>query len=646
MQVKMKKSKLILVVLVLLAFSVLASATEIIVLNDTEERLYSLDDVLLSGDLATNELSIRGRGEVILGKNVKVYLFGPSSDLLVEDIVVNDAPASISFDDQGYFFVAEKGVFKFNGKLKIRTIGQIRLFVPGPMNQLRFNIQHGYAIDGDRFGLYKNDVIIQRAEKVSMLVDGSFRYTYAERNEFLYQINFKAFGSTLGSYTLPLENNEVITSVSGAMKWEQKEDKLILDLEGADASVVIRGLFDSQSMRIPLEEDRHHVLIESDPEKKISITTTAQEIDLSESPLQPQYSNARAFLASKNDVFSVAVKKLDVLPSLAASVRSASNIVAITESGSVLGELTYSYANTGVDYLEVDVGGTPLYASTENSAVKLTKDEKLLLSFPKTTYGTLDLVYFTTRDGIKPVDLITIPTAKTDLPITTASTSIYLPKDYIVLETFGAPGGSELPPFKSAAFFAIIVGLLAFALKKDSRFAACYMLFAVGLVYFDVSLFLFLMAVTIILIIRKHLPQTPTLKWIIAGAGLLFAVGLIIAVGLGIIWQLGTFNMGGSSDVTMYADKAVLETASAPMFKGFERIGEGSGAITVPTRQGVLPVKLELPALGKTISVTNHLVTKENPVELKILVVAAWFKYLLYAVALIAGASAYKRYRK
>ena len=636
---------LISVILIIISLSPLNSAT-IIVINETKEQLYALEKVTISGDLESNSLAINGNGEVIIGDNVKIYLFGPASDILLKNVKVNGQDTSISFDDNGYFFVAEKGKFYFNGNLEIRTIGQIRLSVRGPMNELTFDLQHGYAIGGNRYGLYNSEVIIQRAEKVSMLIDGSFRYSYAEKNQFYYGIKFKAFGSSLGSYTLNLYNNEVVTSVTGVLKWEQKDDNLILDLESSEANVIITGLFNSFNLRIPLEENRHHVVIESDPEKKISIQTTADEIDISQSTIRPTYSNARAFLASNKDFFKIEVKQLNVLPSLAASVSSSTNKIAITPKGSILGEMIYSYKNTGVDYIEVDIGkeAKPLYASTERAPVKLTAEEKLLLSFPKTQYGTLDLVYFTTRSPIKPIDLINIPLAKTELPITTATTQIYISSDYFVLETFGADGGSELPTFKTVLLFIIVICIISYFLMKDTEFIFSYLIFGLGLFYFDVGLFLLMIAITLILIVKKHM-EGKSLKIILLG-GIVFIVIIlfIFAILFIFVWQLGIFNMGGTTMTTSVSKYADVERAQVPEFKSMETLGEGEGAITVPTRTGVYPVKLELPNLGKMITVKTHLVTKENQPELKVLVIATWFKYILYLVSLVFGISSYRIY--
>ncbi len=640
----MKKTVLFLLIFLFAVSS--TTAAEIIIINETEERIYTLDKVTLSGDLADDLLTIQGSGEVIQGENVKVYLFGPATDVLVTDLEVNGQETTVSFDDKGYFFMADEGLINLQGKLEIRTIGQIMLYVNGPINELNFDLEHGYAIEGDRFGVYNERIVLQRSEKVAMLVDGNFRYSYAERDRFQYMIKFKAFGRSLGRYTLDLPNNEIVSSVTGVMKWEQSGNRLLLDLESSEASVSVTGLFNSRDIRIPLREDKHHVLIESDPEKKTSISTGAREIDLSESPMSATYPNARAFIASRDDVIHITIKQLDLMPSLSASVSRATHRVAITEKGSIVGEMNYEYANTGVDYVEIDAPGTPLYASTARAAVKLTKDEKLLLSLPKTEHGNLDLVYFTTTRPLAPVALIEIPLAKTDLPITTSDTYIYLPEDYIVLDTLGAKGGSELPALDSTILFLIILFLLAAAVRYNKRFITGYIVFSAGLFYFNLGLFILLVALTLAAIARKHLPEGFNIKWVLAGAALLVAVFMFLLVPL-LVWQMGVFRMGSSGVDRMGGDYATVQEAAAPAaFKGLNVIGEDKeGAITVPTRTGVYPVKLELPRLGKTITVRNHLVTREKQLNIKVLLVAGWFKYLFYLISLIAGYMAYMEYR-
>ncbi|RLI93317.1 MAG: hypothetical protein DRO92_04550, partial [Candidatus Altiarchaeales archaeon] len=114
------------------------------------------------------------------------------------------------------------------------------------------------------------------------------------------------------------------------------------------------------------------------------------------------------------------------------------------------------------------------------------------------------------------------------------------------------------------------------------------------------------------------------------------------------IWQMGIFKVGegGVRTEIAYPPQVSEIPTTTPRFKGFQEIGEGEGAITVPIRKGVLPVKLELPRLGKTITVRNYLVTKEKQINLRVFIIAEWFKYIFYLISLLAGILAYKEYKK
>ncbi|HHQ45454.1 MAG TPA: hypothetical protein ENN13_04895 [Candidatus Altiarchaeales archaeon] len=621
-----------------------ATAERIIIINETQQHVFALSDMLVSGDLEANSLRISGSGEILSGKNVKVYLLGAPSDILIQNLNVNGRPASISFDEKGYFFVHESGLFDYSGELMVRTAGQVVVRIPGPLNQLRFELENGYPIGGDFYGMFNDQVIIQRTEKTSQLVSGAFQYAFAERDTFRYQIDYKAYGKSLGRAELSLRNGEEVLTVSGAKDYSVQGGKLILELTGSQANVVVTGTFSGKNLGIPLAEGSHHILIESDPERKISISTYAKELDLSESPIRPAYANGRVFLASPSDSLKVTVKTLEMFESLAASVKTAENRIAITSKGSMLGELYYRYANTGVDYIEIDAPGQPLYASTQSRPIKLTKEDNLLLSLPKSEYGNLDLIYFTTDSPLGLLSVIDVPVANTMLPITEMNTEIYLPADYFVVETLGAPGGSELPSLQSIVVFMLLVGGLGYMVREDKIFAASYIVFSAALMMFSTTLFLIAIIASIGLAVRRSVGKQ-SLKWMIAGAAGLIALSLVVIVFFGILASIGSYGTEYAQVRSDYADVDMYEE-SAPMLKSMAVIGDGAGAVSVPTREGVLPVKLELPYMGKSVSVTNYLVTRENPVSLTLILVSSKLKYLAYLIGFGALLLCKKQYQR
>ncbi len=632
--------KLILILFLLVALPCVSG--NIYIINDTQKDHYALEIMQLSGDLETNELKIRGSGEVISGSDVKVYLLGPGKDFLVRNVIVNGERAAVSFDDKGYYFIAQKGKFDFTGDLLIRTLGQIRLEIPGPLNEIQFDIKNGYTVEHDKYGLFEDSVIIQRREEVSKRADGEFHYMFDPyRNNFEYKINIEAFGSDIGRYELPLRNSEQIENVDGALRHHITGNNLVLELEGSSASVVVSGTFGNTNLRVPVDEGKHHVLVESDPEKKISVSTNAREIDLSESPIHRKYSNARAFIASSNERININVQDLDLLPSLSASIRSSKQSMAITRDGGVVGHTEYRYDNTGVDYIPIELPGTPLFASTSRGPVKLTKDsseDQFLLALPKQNNGRLELIYYETIQSLGVFSYFELPLTDVDLPITTQDISIIIPDDYYVLNMFGAKGGSELPTLNSLIVFVVVLGILSYLLFRNYTYTLLSLAFFGFLMLFEMNLFLVAVGLALVIVIRRYTKKSK-INWkkplvitgIVFGALIIIAGVFFLLAGLISNTFLSSMEDAKSVRSSVEYDVAYEEAMS------MEKIGEDCAQMSAPMREGVLPVKLELPQLGKRITVTDHLVTKEKPSKVHVLMVAEWLKYLLYLIGLICG---------
>jgi hypothetical protein len=242
--------------------------------------------------------------------------------------------------------------------------------------------------------------------------------------------------------------------------------------------------------------------------------------------------------------------------------------------------------------------------------------------------------------------------ANTDLIVTETDTYVILPKDYVVLWMFSnykGGGRAELPSLEASLIFIIIFGGIGYMIKQRIGYSVLYLTYSTGLYYFSWLLLSISLIASIILVVRKHISEK-SVKWMLAGAALLIVLCLVVVALFGMI---GLFSMGGaapSKAVYVEADYDKVQEAETPvapaMAKSLSILGRGEGAITVPTREGVLPVRLELPALGKTIMVKSHLVHMEEPLKVSVLVVAAWFKYVLYLISLAAGIQCIREYSK
>lgn len=602
----------------------------------TAEDIAYIEKMTISGNVSTNILQLSGNGGVLNGNNVKVYLLGPVENVNVYNLIVNNTETPVSFDYYGYFFIANSSKFTFTAEVKLLPLGQIQLYFPTPVNHLTFNLKDGYAVGGNEFySVFDEEKIIQRNKVPEVLVEGDFHFIFEQENNFEYVIDFSSLGESLSTYTLNLKNNENIRSVSGAVDYAVKDNSLVLDLTGSTATVIVKGTFNSDFLRIPLNNGTHDVLLESKPEKKLIVSTTAEVIDISKSSIVPKYYNSQAFLAVANDSFDVIVENLTLLPSLTFSVSNAYNYLALNEKGTVLGQLNYNYANSGEEYIRLNVPGTPLYAETSEGAVMLTTDREnsLLLSIPKTNYGSLILTYLTTVSKMFLVSLFKVPLANSSMPISEMTTYVYLPNDYFVLFTLGAENfeGTEIPGIGTIIFFLVVSIALGYFLNKDCKFINKYVIIMFGLTLLSPSLLVLVWFISLGLIVKKYLDE----KY---HKIILIVTGIIVAI-IAIIFML-TFLITpyAGGEVAYSGEARGISATAAPEFNALQKVGTGEGAISVPTETGVLPVDFEIPYIGKTISLTSTLVTVEKPVSYTMVLINSNLKYIIvaYSIFLLA----------
>ncbi len=176
-----------------------------------------------------------------------------------------------------------------------------------------------------------------------------------------------------------------------------------------------------------------------------------------------------------------------------------------------------------------------------------------------------------------------------------------------------------------------------------------YAIASIGLAVFNPLLFILLIIISILVVARRYVHKDMNIFTMLAGGVLLLLLLAAVFIGFTFLWQVGTYSpMTSSTDTNGYSPNyaQVSETSADNIMHNYKSIGGGEGSITVPTREGVLPVKLDIPTMGKTVSLTSYLVTKENPLSIKVLIIAEWFKYVLYIVSACAFAAAYKAYQK
>ncbi len=620
---------------------------KILIVNETYEFYPSgISDFIVKGDMSEGILDFSLHGYTLGEGKAKVYLIGPASKVLVKDVSVNGKSATVFFDSSGYYFVTEEKEFSATGKIILKGGTSTSIIFPGPVNHLKFELENGYAVGGQEyFGVVNRSVTLQKSlYKHVVISEGFARFTWENDVSFTYRIDITSFGGTIGRYILYLKNGEMISSVSitgeggsGTENWQVSGNMLILDLPIEKATVIIQGkLSCGECSEITLKNPfsaQAKILLEAEPEKELGISTSAQELDISEAPFTPKYPNGRVFLLYEDDKISISVKELEKLPSLAATVDQTSYKMALTQDGAWLIETNYRYKNSGLDYIEITVPGTPLYAEAAGKILRLTvKNGKLYLAFPKSFYSnSLSFLYFASRSWIKPLDVIELPLPTTQIPQTTATARVYLPQNYYILAVIGGDRiYSEIPSIEFLLVFFVVVGLFALMFTRNRKEIVFYYIISISAYMFSTTLFFFWLGLTAFPYIKRNLPKG-------FGKTMLKIVLILLGVGAILLAMLGFFSILAGAryaayESPVYEQKAVRMKEIVPLIeKTSVRIGEKEGGkITVQLKKGVNPVKMEIPTTGKVVTITKTLVSVERPFKAYIIAITSWIKYVIY----------------
>lgn len=627
---------------------------KVLIINETSEFTPAgISDFIVKGDMSKGVLSFSLHGYALGEGKSKVYIIGPASKILVKDVSVNGKPVVVFFDSNGYYFVTEGQKFSVEGKIVLRGGTSTNVIFPGPINRLKFELENGYAVGGQEyFGVVNRSVTLQKSlYKHVVTSEGFARYTWENDVSFIYRIDITSFGGTIGRYVVNLKNGEMVSSVSitgkggsGTENWRISGNKLILDLPFEKATVIVKGLLSckackSITLKNPLNAPTK-ILLEAEPEKELIISTTAQELDISESPFPAKYLNGRVFLLLEKDEISINVKELEKRPSLAAAIDKASYKMALTQDGAWLVDTNYRYKNSGLDYIEINIPGIPLYAEASGKPLRLTvKDDKLYLAFPKSFYAnSLSFLYFASRNSIKPFDIIEVPLPFTEIPQTSATAKVYIPKDYYVIAALGGDKTySELPSPEFLMGFIIVTGVFGLMFTRDRKLLLFYYIVSLCAYIFSSTLFFLWLGLTALPFIKRNLPKG-FVKNLIKIVLILLGAGAILFAVIGLFSILSAPGYKAMTTAAIYEQKMKRLGDISPLAERMSvQIGEKEGGkITVQLKEGVKPVKMEIPTTGKLVTITKTLVTVERPFKAYIIVVTTWIKYILYLLGLLA----------
>lgn len=233
-------------------------------------------------------------------------------------------------------------------------------------------------------------VVLTRAMKVvdkgrqdlPLLGVGNYHVSiYPNEIRFRYFMNFENPNRGLKSFVVPLKNSETVQSVRTNLEYDEGDNEITFKVSPGSSSVELVGRLPEPKFLPLLSSEQQYLLIESHPTLKLELTGGQRRVSLNEVPMGAAFTNARAFMISKDEVFSWTIKKLEVYSSSGYTVSSAYYRAYLPESGHPIVEANFIIENQGTPEIPLDVPGKITYLEVGSQAQVLYKggDGKLLV---------------------------------------------------------------------------------------------------------------------------------------------------------------------------------------------------------------------------------------------------------------------------
>lgn len=340
-----------------------------------KEHCFALEHMKLTGSAVSGALEFELKGGVLGKGEVDVPLVGAPSQVRLDDVTIDGAPALVGFDGDHYFVRTGLKRFTIAGKIKLGA--DRALFVSGPLNTLDATLKEGHVTEGAALTGVSGTTLhfdSERTEDVAQpsLFQMSRALRVGKKNEFEYRVSLRA-PSELGVVRLPLSYGETVLSVSAGGQavegWKVEAGELLAPLVGKSAELVVTGEIAKLSSFTPDSRSPYEWwLIENDAEHRVLASGDGKQHDSSESPIPRREPNSKLYLVSKGQHLDLSVQTLATLDVLAAVVSSHSRTLVLTEAGDLFTDDTISYDNSGIDYLMVTPTGKPIYLATDGTS--------------------------------------------------------------------------------------------------------------------------------------------------------------------------------------------------------------------------------------------------------------------------------------
>ena len=219
---------------------------------ECEKNCFVLASMSIRGAVG-GPLPFELKGSVLFDGPVKVPLFGPSSEVRLDDLTLDGARPGVGFEgDHYYLLFTSPRPFTLKGTLTLSN-DQL-LTVTGPLVSLDAQLTQGRLVEGAALSglsgttLHFDPMTPESESEAESRTPKTFRLArslrIAKEVGFTYRLVMSQ-ATPLGTVRLPLLHGEKVQEVTGAAGWTTNGHDLTLPTNGKSAEITITGVFTS-----------------------------------------------------------------------------------------------------------------------------------------------------------------------------------------------------------------------------------------------------------------------------------------------------------------------------------------------------------------------------------------------------------------
>ena len=562
---------------------------------------FVLSELVLRGK-AEGPMTFELRGQVRAREETKIPLFGPPSQVRLDDVTIDGARATVTFDSERYYLLTSSRSFTIRGRV---TPGDDQMLtVAGPIVSVDARLSKGRVVEGERLSGVLASVLhfdpmdegVAAKPKAPLSVRLTRALRFGRETSFVMRV-VASQGSDIGSLRVPLQYGEKVGDVQGAKEWRVDGADLVLAVDGQNAEVTVAGTMpEPKGLKTYAPDPRSPYemwMIEADPDHLVAIGGEVKLVELNQAQIPPTMPGARTYLVQRGQHLDIDVRSLVRGDVLAAVARSHHRFVTITGSGELVSDEKLQLDNNGLDHLMVSPAGKAMYLSLGGKPHHILHLEPGAPEILVPLQTGTQVARIQSRSDVRVFPLLgvlSVPGASYPLTTGASETTIGLPAD---VHPIALTGGDRMRTSFSrgdavAAILGVVFGCFAFRTRKTRALGA---LALAGLWF--VSKEGYFVAAGLSFVLGALFLASRFVR----GTRLLVAGGGIVVVAL-VCGRLALAEAGVAPEQEMLAEKPFVEADSV---------------YTPPERGDVTPVSLALPTAEKYVKTTRQLVSKDRP---------------------------------